>query len=109
MSLRRLVRLLKEEVESKRTFTPEMAKRIGDQIGVDWSAVDPEEFRMGLGVETEHDIDPQTDVVGDLVDVGKIALAHLKELPDYYTRLARMERGEGMGRSVFNADQPKSQ
>jgi hypothetical protein len=28
---------------------------------------------------------------GDPVVTGKIALGHLKEFPDYYTRLARME------------------
>ncbi len=30
---------------------------------------------------------------GSLTITGKIALAHLKELPDYYTRLSRMEKG----------------
>jgi hypothetical protein len=36
--------------------------------------------------------DPQTDVTGDdPLLTAKIALAHLKELPDYYTRLAEME------------------
>jgi hypothetical protein len=34
-----------------------------------------------------------TDVSGDDVSVtGKIALAHLTELPDYYARLAILER-----------------
>jgi hypothetical protein len=33
-----------------------------------------------------------TDVTGDDPQLtGKIALAHLKEFPDYYTRLERME------------------
>ena len=37
--------------------------------------------------------DPETNVTGDdPVLTGKIALAHLRELPDYCTRLARMER-----------------
>ncbi len=36
--------------------------------------------------------DPQTDVTGnDPIVTGKIALAHLKEFSDYYTRLAKME------------------
>jgi hypothetical protein len=36
--------------------------------------------------------DMQTDVSGDVdVITGKIALAHLKEIPDYYTRLEAME------------------
>ena len=48
---------------------------------------------MGLGVELEHGRrDPETDVTGDdPLTTGKIALAHLREIPDYYTRLAAME------------------
>jgi hypothetical protein len=71
----------------------EDAKRIGDGLGVDWSRVDPEEFRLGLEVELEHgSSDPQTNVTNDdPVLTGKIAWAHLKEFPDYYTRLKRLE------------------
>jgi hypothetical protein len=71
----------------------EDAKRIGDGLGVDWSRVDPEEFRLGLEVELEHGSrDPQTNVTNDdPVLTGKIAWAHLKEFPDYYTRLKRLE------------------
>lgn len=48
---------------------------------------------MGLDVELEHGArDPETNVTGDdELTTGKIAWAHLKELPDYYTRLAVME------------------
>ena len=75
-------------------FTTDEARHIGDQIGVDWNAFDLEEFRMGLAVELEHGIhDPQTNVTGDdEIATGKIALAHLKEIRDYYTRLLIMER-----------------
>ena len=79
---------------SKRQFTTEEARHIGDRIGVDWNQYDIEEFRMGLAVELEHGLhDMQTNVTGDdeLV-TGKTALAHLKEIRDYYTRLAIMER-----------------
>ena len=79
---------------SKRQLTTEEARHIGDRIGVDWNQYDIEEFRMGLAVELEHGLhDLQTNVTGDdeLV-TGKIALAHLKEIRDYYTRLAIMER-----------------
>jgi hypothetical protein len=34
----------------------------------------------------------------DPVTTGKIALAHLNEFPDYYTRLARMEADAEAGR-----------
>ncbi|MHB9154593.1 MAG: DUF5661 family protein [Endomicrobiales bacterium] len=74
-------------------FTPEEARRIGDSLKVDWEQVDLEEFCAGLHVELEHGVhDPQTNVTNDdLVTTGKIALAHLKEFADYYTRLEKME------------------
>ena len=80
----------------KKEFTTEEAKSIGDTIGVDWNSVDLEQFRMGLAVELEHGAqDPQTNVTNDdMTMTGKIALAHLKELPDYYTRLREMEGEE---------------
>lgn len=76
-----------------KTFTEEEARNIGETIGVDWNAVSIDEFRMGLAVELEHGThDSQTDVTNDdMAMTGKIALAHLKELPDYYTRLKKME------------------
>jgi DNA-directed RNA polymerase alpha subunit len=79
--------------KSKR-FTTEEAKRIGEALGIDWSQFDVEQFRMGLDVELEHGtIDPATDVThDDPMLTGKIALAHLNEFSDYYTRLARMEQ-----------------
>lgn len=77
----------------KRTITSDEARRIGDEIGIDWETVDPGEFRRGLEVELEHGAhDPETDVTGDDPHLtGKIAWAHLKEFPDYYTRLDRLE------------------
>jgi hypothetical protein len=76
-----------------REFTAEEAKDIGDRIGVDWTVIPLDEFRRGLRVELEHGAhDPQTDVTSDdPLLTGKIALAHLKEFPDYYTRLGKME------------------
>ena len=77
----------------KKEFTQQEAQGIGNAIGVDWATVDLEQFRMGLAVELEHGAhDPQTDVThDDLLMTGKIALAHLKELPDYYTCLKAVE------------------
>ncbi len=81
---------------STHRFTETDASRIGAAIGIDWttSAFDVEQFLMGLHVELEHGArDPATNVTGDdELMTGKIAWAHLKELPDYYTRLAVMER-----------------
>jgi hypothetical protein len=68
-------------------FSTKQAREIGDEMGVSWDKYDIEEFRMGLEVETEH----QDITKGDSVMTGKIALAHLKELPDYYTKLKKME------------------
>jgi uncharacterized protein DUF5661 len=78
--------------EQRRTTTEE-AKRVGDAIGVDWGRFDLEQFRTGMDVEFEHGAhDPQTDVTGDdPIVTGKIALAHMKEYPDYYERLETME------------------
>jgi hypothetical protein len=76
-------------------FSAEDARRIGEQIGIDWSnsPFDVEQFRMGMEVELEHGLhDPATNVTDDdPVTTGKIALAHLNEFSDYYTRLERME------------------
>lgn len=81
----------------KKDFTKEEAKALGEKIGVDWNSVDLEQFRMGLAVEMEHGThDPQTNVTNDdAITTGKIAWAHLKEIPDYYTRLAKMESEAG--------------
>lgn len=80
-------------------FTTEEALRVSEKLGIDWteSPFDLEQFRRGLDVELEHGThDPETNVTNDdPVMTGKIALAHLRELPDYYTRLERMEAEAG--------------
>jgi hypothetical protein len=85
---------------SKKHFTVEEARRIGEALGIDWSKFDVEQYRMGLDVELEHGlVDPHTNVTNDdPMMTGKITLAHLNEFPDYYTRLEKMEReAEGSG------------
>ena len=84
-------------------FTAEQARRIGEQVGIDWDAApfDLDQFRRGLEVELEHGTrDPSTNVIDDdPVMTGKIARAHLnefsdfKEFSDYYTRLERRNSG----------------
>jgi Protein of unknown function (DUF5661) len=80
---------------AKDSFSAEEARRIGDRLGIDWavSRFDVEQFRMGMDVELEHGArDPETNVTDDdALTTGKIALAHLHEFPDYYTRLNLME------------------
>ena len=78
----------------KKHFTSEEAKRIGEELDIDWSKFNVEQFRMGLDVELEHGLrSPKTNVTNDdEIMIGKIALAHLNEFPDYYTRLEKMEK-----------------
>lgn len=80
------------------TFSESEARDAGSGIGIDWESApfDVEQFRRGMEVELEHGRrDPATNVTDDDPrTTAKIALAHLKELPDYYDRLAVME-GEG--------------
>jgi hypothetical protein len=78
------------------TFDADEALQVATTLGLDF-ANEPfslEEFRSGMDVELEHGRrDPATNVTGDdPVTTGKIALAHLREFPDYYTRLDRMEK-----------------
>jgi DNA-directed RNA polymerase alpha subunit len=77
----------------KKSFTAEEAKKIGEELGIDWSKFDVEQFRVGMDVELEHGkVDPHTNVSDDdPLITGKIALAHLNEFPDYYDRLTKME------------------
>ena len=76
-------------------FSADQARAAGEQVGIDWETAtfDVEQFRMGMDVELEHGSrDPATDVTGDdPIVTAKIALAHLNEFADYYTRLEVME------------------
>ena len=80
----------------EKVFSAEQAKSVGAQIGIDWEngPFDVEQFRAGMDVELEHGArDRATDVTdNDPILTGKIALANLNEFPDYYTRLAAMEK-----------------
>lgn len=79
---------------AEREFTKDEAKQIGDKLGIDWDKFDLEQFRMGLAVELEHGTlwgDATNVTKDDPLVTGKIVWAHLKEIPDYYTRLNKME------------------
>ena len=80
-------------MSKKRILTLDQAKAIGKQLGINWNKFDVEQFRAGFGVELEHGtINQRTNVTNDdPLMTGKIALAHLTEFPDYYTRLAKLE------------------
>ena len=81
-------------MEIKKKFTEEEAKEIGEKLGIKWDKFDVNQFKIGLNVELEHGThDEVTNVTNDdSIITGKIALAHLNEFPDYYTRLEKMEK-----------------
>ncbi len=78
---------------TKKQFTAEEAKAVGEQLGIKWDKFDIDQFRRGMDVELEHGTqNPWTNVTNDDPTItGKIALAHLNEFPDYYDRLEEME------------------
>jgi hypothetical protein len=78
---------------SNRKVGLDEARDIGKTLGIDWTLIDIDQFRRGLEVEYEHGShDSETNVTNDDPTMtGKIAWAHLKEIPDYYTRLDQME------------------
>ena len=64
------------------SVSPEEAKKIYDKMKYNF---DPREFLLGMQAELEH-----SDVTGgDLVLTAKIAAAHLREVPNYYTLLKK--------------------
>jgi hypothetical protein len=83
----------RQVVANKRQIDAEEARKVGTTLGIDWTNIDLQQFRRGLEVELEHGArDPETNVTNDeLTLTGKIAWAHLKEFPDYYSRLNTME------------------
>jgi hypothetical protein len=83
-----------EERMAKKRFTLAEAGKIGKALGLSWKMVDLKQFHMGLNVELEHGTrNLFTNVTDDdEVLTAKIALAHLSEFPDYYTRLDKLEK-----------------
>lgn len=96
------------EMHATRSFTHEDAKKIGDALRIDWTKYSLEEFHKGMLVELEHGMqDPETNVTNDNpMFTGKIAYAHLKEIPDYYTRLQKMEEEYEGSQTVEGDDTP---
>ena len=78
----------------KKSFITEEAREIGVKLGIDFNQFDLEQFRRGLEVEMEHgtQIAASNITNDDVYMTGKIAWAHLHEIPDYYTRLDKMEK-----------------
>lgn len=78
---------------SKEKFSAEEARGVGEQLGIKWDVFNVDQFRRGMDVELEHGtVDSNTNVTDDdPLMTGKIALAHLNEIRDYYDRLEKME------------------
>ena len=75
--------LLFVEKAVKKDFALELL----NDLNVDPNTLDIDEFMMGLDAES----DEHSDVVDNWQEVAKITLAHLEELPDYYTKLKTLE------------------
>lgn len=68
---------------SKNTYiSKEDAMRVADELGYSF---DIDEFTQGMNVELEH----QDVTNGDIVMTAKIAAAHLRENPKYYSLLKK--------------------
>jgi hypothetical protein len=97
-------------VSARESFTAEEARRAGEQVGIDWprAPFDVEQFRMGMNVELEHGLRDRTTNVtdDDSISTAKIALAHLNEFPDYYTRLLLMEQEAEHGTAASDTSTP---
>jgi hypothetical protein len=83
---------LGKEPTPRRCRTPQraiIAKLLRGEVGNETA-----EEVHGCSLTPEHGRrNPETDVTGDnAMTTGKIALAHLNEFPDYYTRLTLMEK-----------------
>lgn len=77
-------------------FKLEDAAKAVTEVGIEIAdeLFDLDDVLVGMDVELEHGTRyPDLNVTGDdPVMSAKIALAHLREFPDYYKRLASMEK-----------------
>ena len=79
---------------TKKHITTKEARLTGERLGIKWDKFNVSQFKIGMEVELEHGtIKTLTNISNDhLLTTGKIALAHLNEIPDYFTRLLKMEK-----------------
>ena len=95
---------------SEAAVLPEEAAIIRNLIGEEALLISAEEFQAGLEVELEHGVRfPDTNVTNNHpVLTGKIVLAHLKEMLDYYRRLEIAELEGDLLKAVKNGDADKA-
>jgi len=80
---------------SEKTFgyTEKLVTLLAKKIEIDISKFDMNELVQGMFVELEHGSEnPKTNITDDeAIHTFKIVMAHMNEIPDYYTRLKKME------------------
>jgi hypothetical protein len=84
-----------EEDTEEGIVSPEEAQQLGEELGIEWDEVEftPEALAEGIAHEMEHGSkDKETNITDDdPITTAKIAWVHLKEDPEYYTKLNAME------------------
>jgi hypothetical protein len=69
-------------------FSTKTVKKVQKKLHINPLVIPPKVFKSGMKIEWEH----HNITHGNALLTGKIATAHLKELPDYYQRLDRLEK-----------------
>jgi hypothetical protein len=89
--------------------TLDEARIVQREVGGEALEISPEAFRDGLIVELEHGRQfPDANVTNNHpVLTGRIVLAHLKEMLDYYARLEIAELEGGLLRAALAEDTAK--
>jgi len=103
LGIRDWTKLEKPEVNIKE------AELIANLVGSEALQVSTENFRLGLEIELEHGLEfPDANVTNNHpILTGKIVLAHLKEMLDYYTRLEVAEIEGDMLKASRAGDEKK--
>ncbi len=74
-------------------FTKSDALKVGNKLKINWKKIPFEQFFIGINVELEHGRKYTrygTNITNDdPIMTGKIALIHIIEVKDYYTKLKR--------------------
>jgi len=89
--------------------TFEEAKIIQNEVGGEAAQISVEVFKSGLEVELEHGVQfPEANVTNNHpILTGKIVLAHLKEMLDYYERLEVAELEGDVFKAFLAGDSEK--
>lgn len=88
--------------EPVRVSRPDEVRAIAKRAKLDIGRFDIKQLLMGMKAEREHDKPGDTDIIkgsstARAEKLLKVALAHVRERGDYYTRLKKVEEGAGRG------------